>query len=340
MLEETNEDNRLHQEKERQKAVKAYINNCQKYGVDVDPSVVVSLLTGWNKLQPSSQFGEGSMLPLLGILDSNEDIVDVKLTNSKYHPAGYGNSNTRVLSQVLKFNTSIRKLDMSHMGLDDEGIDELCKGIIENNSITELNLASNQFGELGAAKLLDALNKNSSIKKVNLSMNALGFRSINSLLCACRPKGIALTTDGNYVFEEILNSVSHGVAFLLSVVAAIVLISDVVDPKFTDYHFWSCVLYSFSLMFLFLSSCLFHSFFMMPTHSRVLQILDHIGIYMLIAGSYTPFFLIGLHHDMPSRVLLSAEWLCAIFGSVFSGKLISLLIYIIILIVNNHNSIF
>ena len=36
------------------------------------------------------------------------------------------------------------------------------------------------------------------------------------------------------------------------------------EVSYTDYHFWACVLYSFSLMFLFLSSTLFHSFFMMP----------------------------------------------------------------------------
>jgi predicted membrane channel-forming protein YqfA (hemolysin III family) len=36
------------------------------------------------------------------------------------------------------------------------------------------------------------------------------------------------------------------------------------ETSYTDYHFWACVLYSFSLMFLFLSSTLFHSFFMLP----------------------------------------------------------------------------
>ena len=74
-----------------------------------------------------------------------------------------------------------------------------------------------------------------------------------------------MVTSGNFVFEEIMNSVSHGVAFLGSVVGANLLISEAMDQYRTDYHFWACVLYSFSLMFLFLSSCLYHSFFMMPT---------------------------------------------------------------------------
>jgi len=85
---------------------------------------------------------------------------------------------------------------------------------------------------------------------------------------------MTVKTDGNFVFEEILNSVSHGVAFLASIVGTIVLLRDVADDKkFTDYHFWACFIYSFSLMFLFISSCLYHSFFMLPTPSRILQIL-------------------------------------------------------------------
>lgn len=120
-----------------------------------------------------------------------------------------------------------------------------------------------------------------------------------------------------------MNSVSHGVAFLASIVGSIVLLRDVADDKnFTDYHFWACFLYSFSLMFLFISSCLYHSFFMLPTPSRVLQVLDHTGIYYLIAGSYTPFLLIALHHDTSSRILLTSQWIGAFFGTIFSSKLL------------------
>jgi channel protein (hemolysin III family) len=49
--------------------------------------------------------------------------------------------------------------------------------------------------------------------------------------------------------------------------------------------------------------------------------LDHIGIYILIAGTYTPFMLIGLHHRVQARILLVAEWLAAAFGTGFAGRL-------------------
>jgi hemolysin III len=54
--------------------------------------------------------------------------------------------------------------------------------------------------------------------------------------------------------------------------------------------------------------------------SRILQILDHVGIYLVIAGTYTPFLLIGMHHHTSARVLLTAEWTAAILGSVFASK--------------------
>jgi hypothetical protein len=201
---------------------------------------------------------------------------------------------------------------------------EICEGIQKNTSLKKMNLAANHFGVDGAQFLSAAISVNDGIVELDMSRNALGFQSINHLLCVCRPRNINVHTFGNYVFEEILNSVSHGVAFLGAVVGSITLISDCVDVYKSDYHFWACTLYSFSLMFLFLSSCLFHSFFMLPTTSKILQILDHVGIYFLIAGSYTPVCLIGLHHHTAGRVLVSLEWVAAVLGASFAGKVYSL----------------
>ena len=313
--------------KKRAQTANEYMNNCRKYNIAIDASVVIALMTGWNKLQPTKKFGDGDMLALLGILEKNDeitklDLANVGMTDPNLRGAGNGNANARVISQIIRENQSIEMLDLSNTGLDDDGMQELCDGLILCQSIKELNISQNHFGELGAKSLENALQINKSITKLNISRNALGYRSINSLLCVCKNKSnnLMIHADGNFVFEEILNSVSHGVAFLGSVVGAVVLISDISQPKYTDYHFWACFLYSFSLMFLFLSSCLFHSFFMLPAPSKIFQILDHVGIYLLIAGSYTPFLLIAMHHDAPSRVLLIAQWIFAFLGSLFSGK--------------------
>lgn len=60
---------------------------------------------------------------------------------------------------------------------------------------------------------------------------------------------------------------------------------------------------------------------MIFTASRIFQILDHIGIYMVIAGSYTPILLITLNQYNSAKVLCTAQWIAAILGSTFAGKL-------------------
>lgn len=246
-----------------------YISNCQKFGLKIDPNVVIALQTGWNVLRPTkSAFDDGSMLPLMEILEESKNITKVNLSDVSmqiYNYPGNGNSNARALMQILKKNNSIIDLNLSNTGLDDDGIKEISDGIKTNKTLEYLNLSRNHFGEIGAQHLTEALQVNKTIKRIDLSQNALGFRSINSLLCACDRKNTQLVTNGNYVFEEILNSVSHGIAFLGSIVGANIMITDALEVYKTSYHFWACVLYSFSVMFLFLSSCLFHSFFMIPT---------------------------------------------------------------------------
>lgn len=56
-----------------------YVENCKRFEVTVDPSVVIALRTGWNILRPSNVYGEGSMLPLMGVLEENKHITKINL---------------------------------------------------------------------------------------------------------------------------------------------------------------------------------------------------------------------------------------------------------------------
>jgi lipid II:glycine glycyltransferase (peptidoglycan interpeptide bridge formation enzyme) len=60
-------------------AAEKYVSNCKKFEVAVDPSVVIALSTGWNVLKPTKARGEGSLLPLMGILEENKHITKVNL---------------------------------------------------------------------------------------------------------------------------------------------------------------------------------------------------------------------------------------------------------------------
>lgn len=259
--------------------VETYIKNCRYYDIKIDPSVVIALKTGWSILKPTNNFTEGALLPLMEILKTNKHVKKINFASSALYDSRYrsyenGNSNARVLKYILKENHMIKDVDLSYTGLGDDGIREVSEGIKVNKSIESINLSYNNFGEDGAEKLKDALLVNQSLLYVDLSYNALGFRSIDNLVRSCKYKRHAMVihTNGNYVLEEILNSVSHGVCFLVSIVGSSQLITAAANEKtYTPENFWSCVLYSFSLIFLFLSSCLFHSFFMLPQVATIIS---------------------------------------------------------------------
>ena len=75
---------------------------------------------------------------------------------------------------------------------------------------------------------------------------------------------VCLKADGNFVFEELLNSISHALGFVAAVVGAILLVGKVTDEANalphtnTACHVWGALIYSFSLLFLYISSTLYH----------------------------------------------------------------------------------
>lgn len=133
--------------------------------------------------------------------------------------------------------------------------------------------------------------------------------------------------------EEIANSISHGLGILFGIVALISLLL-----KSHAYHadtltYISMTVYGVSLILLFSASTLYHSI-SNPVVKRWLQVLDHSAIYLLIAGSYTPFLLVGLRTDLAIGLMV-VIWLIAIVGIIlkffFAGRFeaVSLVSYLI-----------
>jgi channel protein (hemolysin III family) len=308
-------------------AVQRYVENCKECGVAPDMSVLVTLSTGWHVLKPSKNFCEGSMLPLMGVLDENEHVEKFVMNGAGMYSArkpaaGNGNSNARVLGKILQMNRVMKCLDVSNTGLDDDGVTELSAALADNSTLTELDLSQNHFSCAGAEALEKALQKNNALARLDVSCNGLGYKPISQLQATCKARqrrcACHLEVHGNYVFEEILNSLTHAVGFLATIIGSCLLISEASGPDKSGYHFWGCTLFCWSLMVLYLSSTLFHSFFMIPQMHFILQIADHCAIYLLIAGSYTPFVLISLHHSSSAQIILVLEWIGAIGGCMFS----------------------
>lgn len=127
--------------------------------------------------------------------------------------------------------------------------------------------------------------------------------------------------------EEILNAVTHGIGFALALAGFIILIVQSeanVLPGF--------MVYGLSLILLYLASTVYHSV-SHPRKKLLFKKLDHIAIFILIAGTYTPFCLSALH-GWPGWTLLAAVWGLAAVGILFKvfhagrHEVISLVLYI------------
>ena len=116
------------------------------------------------------------------------------------------------------------------------------------------------------------LERNASLQTLDISRNALGFHSVHRLRCCGAAHRVDMRVDGNYVFEEILNSLTHGLGFIASIVGMMLLMSAATAPGATPYHFWSCLLFSLCLTVLYISSTLYHSFFMLPYAKDILMV--------------------------------------------------------------------
>lgn len=111
--------------------------------------------------------------------------------------------------------------------------------------------------------------------------------------------------------EEIAHAVTHGIGAGLSVAGLTVLV--VLATLFGNVsQIVSFSIYGATLIILYLASTLYHSF-QHPPVKHFFKIMDHAAIFLLIAGTYTPFLLIGVGGVL-GWTLLVIIWLLAIIG--------------------------
>lgn len=121
------------------------------------------------------------------------------------------------------------------------------------------------------------------------------------------------------VRDEIANAITHGLGALLAV-AGLVLLIAFAAIKGTAWHVVSFSIFGATAVLLYVSSTLYHSL----THQKVKSLFrkfDHMSIYLLIAGTYTPFCLVALNGWI-GWTLLGLIWGCAASGIVMKVFLI------------------
>ncbi|MEC5269668.1 hemolysin III family protein [Heyndrickxia coagulans] len=132
--------------------------------------------------------------------------------------------------------------------------------------------------------------------------------------------------------QELANAVTHGIGFLLSIPAMVMLVVFAAE-KNNPLYLASFLVFGISMLLLYLFSTLLHSFYWTKVKT-FLAILDHSAIYLLIAGTYTPIVLITLHGTL-GWVLFSVVWGVSAIGIagkcflIHRFKLLSTMLYLI-----------
>lgn len=130
--------------------------------------------------------------------------------------------------------------------------------------------------------------------------------------------------------EDSLNAISHAIGAILAIIGMILLLfQNAIKSEFSTF---SILIYSFSLISMLVISTTYHAS-KKPGIRRRLRILDHINIYFLIAGTYTPIALITLVSGNGWTIFYTV-WGIALLGTIFkifyTGKLefLSLFLYL------------
>jgi hemolysin III len=128
--------------------------------------------------------------------------------------------------------------------------------------------------------------------------------------------------------EEIANSVLHGIATLLSIAGLIGLVVLAILSG-DRWLLIGVLVYGITLVILYLASTLYHAI-RHPQLKRFFQKMDHQAIFLLIAGTYTPFLLSNLH-DSIGWILLIVIWILALAGIGFKAIFMDRFHYVSIL---------
>jgi hemolysin III len=121
--------------------------------------------------------------------------------------------------------------------------------------------------------------------------------------------------------EEIANAITHGIGAVLSIAALVILIV-LASLYGTAWHIVAFTVFGSALLILYLASTLYHSL-THPKAKHLFRKFDHMAIFLLISGTYTPFCLTVLNGWI-GWTIFGISWACTIFGIVmkafFTGK--------------------
>ncbi len=142
-----------------------------------------------------------------------------------------------------------------------------------------------------------------------------------------------MSKDQYDVKEEVANTITHALGMVLAIVGLVLLLNKSLALGADPLTITSMMVYGSSMIILFLASTLYHAI-PHPKAKRALKTFDHCAIYLLIAGSYTPFLLVSLRTPLAVGLMV-VIWSIALIGIamkvafVYRFKRLSLITYLL-----------
>lgn len=125
-----------------------YQEFCRQYDLEPDPSVLVSLSTGWPYVYATNDI---SLLPLLYAVERHEEarrtIKELRLITPEASKTPHCNpmaeSNARIVRQLMEICSALEVVDLTNVGIGSKGIKEIGYGIAKSRSVRQVNLRRN-----------------------------------------------------------------------------------------------------------------------------------------------------------------------------------------------------
>eukprot|EP00392_Amoebophrya_sp_AT5.2_P010891 g10958.t1 len=305
---------------------RGYLENCNTYHIKIDPGVVSCLQTEGQDLYISCD----GLLAVASILCNPKNPCVTRLHVQARYETRSNQYVCLILEQILHANRTLlrvekiqemldlfdvqvqveacRVLDLFDVGINCDGMNYLKNGLQYHPSVRQLLLARNDLGPKGAKVLIRVCVTMPLLEKVDVRFCEVGatYSYVLHQLSAKHPKNPEIFTEGNTDTEEIWGAITHGLGLLWALVSSIYMTVRVRHNP--SHQVLGCLIYSCCLVLLFLFSTLFHSFY--------LKILDHCGIFLFIAASYTPVVMLSELSKGDAIFMMVAQWCLALFGMV------------------------
>ena len=278
-----------------------YYDSCARHHVSPNPNAAISFTTSSPFLFCRSRCCHSNtdlnhLLPICETLAAFKHTASI--THLSFQQCQLGPMCVPALVAMLKVNETITTLDLPGNLITDEVAEAVGEMIVTAVALERLNIDANGMTKKAASTIAASVLENgghtTKLQQVVLTNNYLTQAGVNALSKASHTTGIEIALEtGNFWVEETWNAITHGCGSVWSIVMLVLLCQQASHCNASTRTWWAIMVYSISQLTMFLCSTLYHSFSccVAPSTIYIFGVLDHTAIYLLIAGTYTPYLI-------------------------------------------------